>query len=107
MTQNSNSNSHGDILVRRGYIILLLSIIIVLFGVYSLLLAPILSYFRLPPVCSHNKSDFLVLKIKQKTEINRLVADDARYKYFPFLVVPAGLLFVIANWVGWQYYQNS
>ena len=35
------------------------------------------------------------------------LAQDTHYKYFFFLLVPTGSYFVIANWVGWQYYQNS
>ncbi|KIJ93860.1 hypothetical protein K443DRAFT_111428 [Laccaria amethystina LaAM-08-1] len=35
------------------------------------------------------------------------LAQDTHYKYFFLLLVPTGSYFVIANWVGWQYYQNS
>ncbi|KII88604.1 hypothetical protein PLICRDRAFT_161855 [Plicaturopsis crispa FD-325 SS-3] len=35
------------------------------------------------------------------------VATDKHYKYFVLLLIPAGAGFVIANWVGWQYYRNS
>ncbi|KAH7914921.1 hypothetical protein BJ138DRAFT_1133030 [Hygrophoropsis aurantiaca] len=35
------------------------------------------------------------------------LAQDTHYKYFALLLVPTGAYFVIANWVGWQYYQNS
>jgi len=35
------------------------------------------------------------------------LATDTHYKYFAVLIVPTGAYFVIANWVGWQYYQNS
>jgi hypothetical protein len=35
------------------------------------------------------------------------LANDAHYKYFAILIVPTGCYFVIANWVGWQYYRNS
>ena len=35
------------------------------------------------------------------------LADDTHYKYFAVLVIPMGVYFVIANWVGWQYFQNS
>ncbi|KAF8610283.1 hypothetical protein BDV93DRAFT_517431 [Ceratobasidium sp. AG-I] len=90
MARESSSHSNGDALVKRGYLLVLISLLIILFGIYSSLLAPLLSYFELPPIAVH-----------------RLFTNDTHYKYFPFLVVPAGLLFVIANWVGWQYYQNS
>jgi hypothetical protein len=37
----------------------------------------------------------------------RALADDEHYKYLAVLVVPTTAYFVIANWVGWQYYRNS
>ncbi|KAF8628376.1 hypothetical protein AX15_003903 [Amanita polypyramis BW_CC] len=38
--------------------------------------------------------------------LNPLVTD-SHYKYFAVLIIPTGAYFVIANWIGWQYYQNS
>ncbi|KAJ8078612.1 hypothetical protein PM082_012895 [Marasmius tenuissimus] len=35
------------------------------------------------------------------------LANDTHYKYFVLLIVPTTAYFVIANWVGWQYYRNS
>ncbi|KAF7322934.1 hypothetical protein HMN09_00072900 [Mycena chlorophos] len=35
------------------------------------------------------------------------LATDHHYKYFALLLVPTSAYFVIANWVGWQYYRNS
>ncbi|KAH7877589.1 hypothetical protein F5879DRAFT_316643 [Lentinula edodes] len=35
------------------------------------------------------------------------LAEDTHYKYFVLLIIPTGAYFVIANWVGWQYYRNS
>ncbi|KAF9457173.1 hypothetical protein BDZ94DRAFT_1228357 [Collybia nuda] len=35
------------------------------------------------------------------------LANDTHYKYLIVFVIPVGLYFVIANWVGWQYYRNS
>ncbi|KAH7924596.1 hypothetical protein BV22DRAFT_1013045 [Leucogyrophana mollusca] len=36
-----------------------------------------------------------------------ILAQDTHYKYFALFIIPTGAYFVIANWVGWQYYQNS
>lgn len=36
-----------------------------------------------------------------------VLAQDTHYKYFALFIIPMGAYFVIANWVGWQYYQNS
>ncbi|KAI0336995.1 hypothetical protein BDW22DRAFT_1433680 [Trametopsis cervina] len=35
------------------------------------------------------------------------LAEDTHYKYFFVLLVPTTAYFVIANWVGWQFYRNS
>ncbi|KZV91049.1 hypothetical protein EXIGLDRAFT_750298 [Exidia glandulosa HHB12029] len=36
-----------------------------------------------------------------------LLAQDVHYKYFSILLVPTTAYFVIANWVGWQYFRNA
>ncbi|KAI0646946.1 hypothetical protein C8Q79DRAFT_1009102 [Trametes meyenii] len=36
-----------------------------------------------------------------------VLARDTHYKYLAIMLIPAGTGFVIANWVGWQYYRNS
>ncbi|KIM62096.1 hypothetical protein SCLCIDRAFT_120255 [Scleroderma citrinum Foug A] len=36
-----------------------------------------------------------------------VLAQDTHYKYFVLLLIPTSSYFVIANWVGWQYFQNS
>ena len=35
------------------------------------------------------------------------LARDTHYKYLPVMLISSGTAFVIANWVGWQYYRNS
>ncbi|KAF8894523.1 hypothetical protein BD779DRAFT_1501594 [Infundibulicybe gibba] len=35
------------------------------------------------------------------------LARDKHYKYFAIFIIPTTGYFVIANWVGWQYYRNS
>lgn len=35
------------------------------------------------------------------------LARDAHYKYLALLSVPVCAYFVIANWVGWQFFRNS
>jgi len=37
----------------------------------------------------------------------RTLTEDTHYKYFAILIIPTTFYFVIANWVGWQYYSNS
>ncbi|TCD68122.1 hypothetical protein EIP91_011487 [Steccherinum ochraceum] len=36
-----------------------------------------------------------------------MLTEDTHYKYFVLLLVPTSAYFVIANWVGWQFYRNS
>lgn len=36
-----------------------------------------------------------------------VLARDTHYKYLPIMLISSGTGFVIANWVGWQYYRNS
>ena len=36
-----------------------------------------------------------------------LLAQDTHYKYLAILLIASYTGFVIANWVGWQYYRNS
>ncbi|KAF9653102.1 hypothetical protein BDM02DRAFT_3183064 [Thelephora ganbajun] len=39
--------------------------------------------------------------------ILEVVVEDTHYKYLALFLIPTFSYFVIANWVGWQYYQNS
>ncbi|KAG8217746.1 hypothetical protein J3R82DRAFT_5906 [Butyriboletus roseoflavus] len=43
----------------------------------------------------------------QHHQLLDVLAQDTHYKYFVLLIIPTSSYFVIANWVGWQYYQNS
>ena len=41
------------------------------------------------------------------TQVLDVLARDTHYKYLVVMLVSSGTGFVIANWVGWQYYRNS
>ena len=41
------------------------------------------------------------------TQLLDVLARDTHYKYLVVMLVASGTGFVIANWVGWQYYRNS
>ena len=41
------------------------------------------------------------------TQVLDVLARDTHYKYLMVMLVSSGTGFVIANWVGWQYYRNS
>jgi len=40
-------------------------------------------------------------------KVLKVVVEDTHYKYLTLFLIPTFSYFVIANWVGWQYYQNS
>ena len=42
-----------------------------------------------------------------KSQALDILATDAHYKYVLILLIPTTSYFVIANWVGWEYYRNS
>lgn len=73
--------------INHGYLVLTLSSVFFLVASYAILFSVFL-----PPT-----SIFL---------LNGL-ARDTHYKYFVVFIIPTGAYFVIANWVGWQYYRNS
>ncbi|EJD02368.1 uncharacterized protein FOMMEDRAFT_86715 [Fomitiporia mediterranea MF3/22] len=70
-----------------GHLLVLLSVLFFLVGGYAVLFSAFL------PLSGITLLDTL--------------SQDTHYKYFAVLIVPMGVYFVIANWVGWQYYRNS
>ncbi|KAF7294983.1 hypothetical protein MIND_01036400 [Mycena indigotica] len=73
--------------MHSGYGLLVLSAVFFAFASYAVLLS---AFFPLTGI-------FLL----------DLLANDHHYKYFVLLLVPTTAYFVIANWVGWQFYRNS
>jgi len=39
--------------------------------------------------------------------ILKVMVEDTHYKYLVLFLIPTSSYFAIANWVGWQYYQNT
>jgi len=70
-----------------GYLIVGLSTLFLALASYAILLSAFL------PLTGHFLLDTL--------------ANDTHYKYFVIFLIPMSAYFIIANWVGWQYYQNS
>lgn len=58
------------------------------------------------PVCLRNLIRRFLLTY-QYHQLLDVLARDTHYKYFALLIIPTTAYFVIANWIGWQYYQNS
>ncbi|TDL26656.1 hypothetical protein BD410DRAFT_530534 [Rickenella mellea] len=73
--------------LRDGYLLIAASIILLVVGSYATLFSAVLPRSGIP--------------------ILDVLANDTHYKYFTILLIPSGVYFVIANWVGWQYYRNS
>ncbi|KAI9064327.1 hypothetical protein FKP32DRAFT_1570167 [Trametes sanguinea] len=70
-----------------GYAILACSVLFLLVGSYAVFFSAFLP-----------KTGIWLLDV---------LAEDRHYKYLVIMLIPAGTGFVIANWVGWQYYMNS
>lgn len=70
-----------------GYTILVFSVIFLVVGSYATL--------------------FSVFWPNTGIKVLDVLAADTHYKYFVLLLIPTTAYFVIANWVGWQYYRNS
>jgi hypothetical protein len=67
----------------------------------------------LPPSGVYVRTQFFYKNVssaymkRPKYQALDVLAQDTHYKYFALFIIPMGAYFVIANWVGWQYYQNS
>ncbi|KAF6765144.1 hypothetical protein DFP72DRAFT_1058947 [Ephemerocybe angulata] len=73
--------------MNQGHCLLISSAVFFVLATYAILLGPFLP-----------SSGIAILEA---------LAHDTHYKYLVLLLVPTTSYFVIANWVGWQYYQNS
>jgi hypothetical protein len=69
-----------------------------------------LVHFGLTPVYQYvilSSSWLQVQSIYGLKQVLDIIARDSHYKYLVVLIIPTTSYFVIANWVGWQYYRNS
>ncbi|TFK29878.1 hypothetical protein FA15DRAFT_580647 [Coprinopsis marcescibilis] len=73
--------------INKGHGIIALSVVFFCLATYAMVLSAFLPRTNIP--------------------LLDILADDTHYKYFAILLIPTSAYFVIANWVGWQYYQNS
>ncbi|KAI0736960.1 hypothetical protein C8Q72DRAFT_35142 [Fomitopsis betulina] len=80
----SDSNAPS---LRTGYGIIVSAVTLLVLGSYATLLSAFFPHTGVP--------------------ILDLLAADTHYKYFFLFLIPTTAYFVIANWVGWQYYRNS
>jgi len=76
-----------------GYLYVAASAVLLVVGTYSILLGALFSGHAAGPNANI-------------TAINALERD-GHYKYLALFSVPICAYFVIANWVGWQFFRNS
>jgi hypothetical protein len=60
----------------------------------------------LPIPVSHGKSED-VMQLTMQMGIAEYTCSDEHYKYLWPLLIPTTAWFVIANWVGWEYFRNA
>ena len=77
---------------RIGYIYLAASTLLVVAGVHAIL------FGALFPGYAAGSTGITALNALER---------DGHYKYLALFIVPVCAYFVIANWVGWQFFRNS
>lgn len=80
--------------------VLLFTAFFFLFGAWALTGTPLTGWSVRGFFISHNNN-------LNEYKVVDTVLLDTHYKYFVPLFIPLTAYFVIANWVGWQYYRNS
>ncbi|KZT69003.1 hypothetical protein DAEQUDRAFT_811681 [Daedalea quercina L-15889] len=73
--------------LRTGYCIIISAVLFFVLGSYATLLSAF-----------YPRTGVWILDV---------LAADTHYKYFILFLIPTTSYFVIANWVGWQYYRHS
>jgi Phosphatidylinositol N-acetylglucosaminyltransferase subunit Y len=82
-----------------GYIFLAASALLLAAGTHAVLFSALL------PARTGEPSSFTSVIINVK--VLDALARDTHYKYLGLFSVPVCAYFVIANWVGWQFFRNS
>lgn len=105
MSSTSTTNDTTGTTIGTGFLLVAVSVVLLVMGTYTMFLSSYLPPtgipVRLPALLAH---PILILMFRQPLDS---LSQDAHYKYFAVLFIPAGVYFVIANWVGWQYFRNS
>lgn len=83
-----------------GYLFLVASALLLAIGTHALLLSAL--FPDLAPSAGGRAAGTTVLR-----SLLDALAQDAHYKYLALFSVPVCAYFVIANWVGWQFFRNS
>ncbi|KAL7283309.1 hypothetical protein ACG7TL_002738 [Trametes sanguinea] len=97
-----------------GYAILVCSVLVLLVGSYAVFFSAFLPKTGIwvrqlrPAVSLESGAEVLTRRRRMRcSQVLDVLAEDRHYKYLVIMLIPAGTGFVIANWVGWQYYMNS
>jgi hypothetical protein len=92
-----------------GYLFLAASASLLAVGAHAILFSALLSSRALPEGGGTGQWQWPMIDIRipiMGTVLDAL-ARDAHYKYLALFSVPVCAYFVIANWVGWQFFRNS
>jgi hypothetical protein len=95
------------IMIICGHLVLVLSLLFLLLGSYAVLFSAFLPLTGIHVIRVFRPGDQSIRLTSFEQQVLDALANDTHYKYFALLVIPTSAYFVIANWVGWQYYSNS
>lgn len=88
-----------------GYLFLAASAFLLAVGAHAILFSALFSSRASPG--GGGTGPMIDIMITIMTAILDAIARDAHYKYLALFSVPVCAYFVIANWVGWQFFRNS
>ena len=89
--------------MNSGYVLVALSFLFLVIGGYAILFSAFLPLSGI----AVRTSDVVTSNASSGRQALDALALDTHYKYFVVLIIPMTVYFVIANWVGWQYFRNS
>jgi hypothetical protein len=95
-----------------GYLFLAASALLLALGAHAILFSALFSS-RAPPAGAGTTVqrqwpiNIIDIMITTMTAVLDALTQDTHYKYLALFSVPVCAYFVIANWVGWQFFRNS
>jgi len=91
-----------------GYLFVAASALLLSLGAHAILFSALFSS-RAPPAGAGTtvQRQWPINIIDIMTAVLDALTQDTHYKYLALFSVPVCAYFVIANWVGWQFFRNS
>lgn len=95
-----------------GYLFLAASAFLLALGAHAILFSALFSSRAAPAGAGTTGRrqwpiDIIDIMITPMTAVLDTLTRDTHYKYLALFSVPVCAYFVIANWVGWQFFRNS